>query len=259
MEGADCSDLEGHAIVAEMDELQRDFDSATEFMKTVAGNLEKNKLLYFYARFKQATVGECNISRPGMFDFQGKQKWDAWNALKAMSREQAMQEYLFGMDEVDPEWMTKVRGQRSSAGGLGVGVSTLAGNAEEELSDQQKSIFDWCKEGNIDQVRQLLSHEGTNINQMDEEGLTLLHWACDRGHLEVVTLLLERKVNVNAVDSDKQTPLHYACTCEHLPIIEAMVKNGGDVNAKDIDGNTPADNTYRKDIHQILETTTGIR
>eukprot|EP00057_Strongylocentrotus_purpuratus_P031217 XP_783927.4 PREDICTED: acyl-CoA-binding domain-containing protein 6 [Strongylocentrotus purpuratus] len=210
------------------------------------------KLLFLSLQCLQATVGKCNICRPGMFNFQGKQKWDAWNALKDMSGEQAMMEYIEAMDEVDPDWSLKVKGQKSSSRGFGLGVSTMLVEEEEELSDQEKSIFDWCKEGDVDQVRLLLSNEGTNIEQVDEDGLTLLHWACDRGHLEVVTLLLEREVNVNALDQDAQTPLHYACTCEHLPIIEALVKHGGNVNAKDADGNLPADNTYRKDIHQLL-------
>ncbi|XP_041482165.1 acyl-CoA-binding domain-containing protein 6-like [Lytechinus variegatus] len=254
----DDSDNESEMMDAmleqELTALQKDFDRASTFMTSVAANLGSEKLLYFYARFKQATVGKCNICRPGMFNFQGKQKWDAWNALKDMSKEQAMMEYIEAMDEVDPDWNSKVKGHKSVSKGLGVGVSTMLAEEEAELSDQEKSIFDWCKEGAEEQVRLLLSREDSSINQVDEDGLTLLHWACDRGHLEVVTLLLERKVNVNAPDPDGQTPLHYACTCEHLPIIEALVKHGGSVNTKDADGNVPADNTYRKDIHQLLAT-----
>ena len=43
-----------------------------------------------------------------------------------------------------------------------------------------------------------------------------------------------------------------ACTCEHISIIEALVRNGADVKAVDADGNTPANNTYSKDIHELL-------
>ena len=44
----------------------------------------------------------------------------------------------------------------------------------------------------------------------DEEGLTPLHWACDRGHAEIVRTLLEvRPGAVNAQDFTGQTPLHY--------------------------------------------------
>lgn len=30
----------------------------------------------------QANVGDCNTDKPGMLDFTGKAKWEAWNALK---------------------------------------------------------------------------------------------------------------------------------------------------------------------------------
>lgn len=36
--------------------------------------------------FPQATEGKCNKPKPGMMDFVGKAKWDAWNGLGAMSQ-----------------------------------------------------------------------------------------------------------------------------------------------------------------------------
>jgi diazepam-binding inhibitor (GABA receptor modulator, acyl-CoA-binding protein) len=54
-----------------------------------------------YSLYKQATVGDVNIDRPsGMFDFEGKAKWDAWSALKGMSKEEAMQKYI---DEIESQ------------------------------------------------------------------------------------------------------------------------------------------------------------
>jgi len=35
-----------------------------------------------YALFKQASVGDVNTDRPGMLDFKGKAKWDAWSGKK---------------------------------------------------------------------------------------------------------------------------------------------------------------------------------
>ena len=47
-----------------------------------------------YGLFKQATVGDVNIARPGMFDPKGKAKWDAWEANKGMSQEDAKAAYV---------------------------------------------------------------------------------------------------------------------------------------------------------------------
>ncbi|KAH8917331.1 ACBP-domain-containing protein [Atractiella rhizophila] len=50
--------------------------------------------LRFYGFYKQATEGDVNTSRPGVLDFVGKAKWDAWNSHKGMSKEEAKAEYV---------------------------------------------------------------------------------------------------------------------------------------------------------------------
>ena len=42
----------------------------------------------------QVTVGDCNTESPGMFDFKGKYKWQAWNGKKGMSKEEAEEKYI---------------------------------------------------------------------------------------------------------------------------------------------------------------------
>ncbi|CAJ1071672.1 acyl-CoA-binding domain-containing protein 5A-like isoform X4 [Xyrichtys novacula] len=52
-------------------------------------------MLMFYSYYKQATVGPCNIPRPmGFWDTRGKAKWDAWNSLGNMTKEEAMKNYI---------------------------------------------------------------------------------------------------------------------------------------------------------------------
>lgn len=49
--------------------------------------------LKLYALYKQATVGKCSTSKPGVFDLVGRAKWDAWNTLGDMPKEKAQEEY----------------------------------------------------------------------------------------------------------------------------------------------------------------------
>jgi diazepam-binding inhibitor (GABA receptor modulating acyl-CoA-binding protein) len=42
----------------------------------------------------QASVGDVNTDRPGMFDMKGKAKHDAWSGRKGTSKEDAMTEYI---------------------------------------------------------------------------------------------------------------------------------------------------------------------
>ncbi|KAK0136166.1 Acyl-CoA-binding domain-containing protein 5A [Merluccius polli] len=51
-------------------------------------------MLKFYSFYKQATLGPCSIPRPGFWDAVGKAKWDAWNSLGDMPKEEAMAAYV---------------------------------------------------------------------------------------------------------------------------------------------------------------------
>ena len=50
-------------------------------------------LLELYGLYKQATEGDASGSRPGIFDVRGRAKFDAWNARRGLSRDEAMQSY----------------------------------------------------------------------------------------------------------------------------------------------------------------------
>nr|XP_012642256.1 acyl-CoA-binding domain-containing protein 4 isoform X2 [Microcebus murinus] len=79
----------------------------TQFQAAVSviQNLPKNgtyrpsyeEMLRFYSYYKQATMGPCLVPRPGFWDPIGRYKWDAWNSLGKMSREEAMSAYITEM------------------------------------------------------------------------------------------------------------------------------------------------------------------
>ncbi|XP_011717524.1 acyl-CoA-binding domain-containing protein 4 isoform X3 [Macaca nemestrina] len=80
---------------------QKQFQAAV----SVIQNLPKNgsyrpsyeEMLRFYSYYKQATMGPCLVPRPGFWDPIGRYKWDAWNSLGKMSREEAMSAYITEM------------------------------------------------------------------------------------------------------------------------------------------------------------------
>lgn len=51
-------------------------------------------LLKMYSHYKQATVGDCNVNRPGVFDLVGQAKHDAWKSIEGLGRMEAMQVYV---------------------------------------------------------------------------------------------------------------------------------------------------------------------
>uniref|UniRef100_A0A3P8UDQ7 Acyl-CoA-binding protein n=1 Tax=Amphiprion percula TaxID=161767 RepID=A0A3P8UDQ7_AMPPE len=66
-----------------MADLQAKFDAAASEVKQLKAKPTDDEMLQVYSLFKQATVGDVNTARPGMLDFTGKAKWDAWEKQKA--------------------------------------------------------------------------------------------------------------------------------------------------------------------------------
>jgi acyl-CoA-binding protein len=238
--------------MAEDQNLSEIFTSASNFVEATVGSYSSSDLLYLYARFKQANDGPCNCPKPGFFDFQGKQKWDEWNKLGNLSKKDAMLEYVNKVMQLDPEWEEKVeRGEVKAKTGMGVAVSTLHNpDGDTPLADELKSVFDWCQEGNTHIVRQRLA--GIDINQLDDNGLALLHWACDRGHEPMVHVLLDCGADINVRDADGQTPLHYATSCERVQIVRLLLSRGADKTLTDTDGSRPLDLATDTDIAALL-------
>ena len=77
-----------------MADLRMKFEEATRESQTLSERPDNNTMLRLYALYKQSTVGDVNTSRPGQFDFVGRAKWDAWDKLKGVSNQEAMQMYI---------------------------------------------------------------------------------------------------------------------------------------------------------------------
>ncbi|KAJ2971721.1 hypothetical protein NQ176_g7552 [Zarea fungicola] len=89
-----------------------DFKKAAEDVKTLSNKPDNATLLKvrtaggfhpaykcaysskLYALFKQATVGDNETEAPGMMDFTGKAKWNAWNDVKGLSQDDATHQYI---------------------------------------------------------------------------------------------------------------------------------------------------------------------
>ncbi|XP_076236750.1 acyl-CoA binding protein 1 isoform X2 [Calliopsis andreniformis] len=80
--------------------LDERFNKAAEEVKELSSQPSDADLLQLYSLFKQATVGDCNTSRPGMLDFKGKAKWDAWNEVKGMAQDIAKEKYIQKVEEL---------------------------------------------------------------------------------------------------------------------------------------------------------------
>ena len=74
-------------------ELLAAFESATDRAKELP-HQPNDVLLDLYGLFKQATEGDVAGEKPGMFDFKGAAKYDAWEKRRGMTKDEAMQAYI---------------------------------------------------------------------------------------------------------------------------------------------------------------------
>ncbi|XP_061895530.1 acyl-CoA-binding domain-containing protein 6 [Entelurus aequoreus] len=232
-------------------ELVQEFESAADRVADLVQTASRDQLLYLYARFKQVKVGKCNTQKPGFFEFEGQRKWQAWKQLGDMEVEQAMQEYISCVNVLDSEGSQREsRGAERRTGFGGAAVSSLY--QEETIREEDKNIFDYCRENNIKHITNAITSQKVDVNTKDEEGRALLHWACDRGHKELVAVLLQHKADINNQDNEGQTALHYASACEFGDIVELLLNAGADPSIKDLEGSLPEEVTDSAAISSLL-------
>ena len=81
-------------------DLKTEFETAVGEAKNLLAQSNEN-LLKLYGLFKQATEGDITIEKPSnMFDFKGIAKYNAWEELKGISREDAMKRYIETVKEL---------------------------------------------------------------------------------------------------------------------------------------------------------------
>ncbi|XP_054711407.1 acyl-CoA-binding domain-containing protein 5-like [Uloborus diversus] len=80
------------------------FMAAVEIINSLPRNgtfqPSEDLILKLYAFQKQAIDGPCKTSKPSIWDMSARNKWNAWNALGAMSKETAMDKYIDELKKV---------------------------------------------------------------------------------------------------------------------------------------------------------------
>jgi carboxylesterase len=76
------------------------FEDAQRRVKALTSAPSNDTLLDLYALYKQGMAGDVSGSRPGMMDFKGRAKFDAWSGRRGMTREQAMEAYVALVDKL---------------------------------------------------------------------------------------------------------------------------------------------------------------
>lgn len=96
-----------------------------------------------------------------------------------------------------------------------------------------------------------------DVNAVDREKRTALHWACTTNALPCVNALIAAKADVNARDWAGLSPIHCACPLDAVDSVRALLNAGAHAEATDRDKRTPlhwaADRAAEECMKQLLE------
>ena len=93
-------------------------------------------------------------------------------------------------------------------------------------------IFDEIENNNIEEVKNILEEHGYLLNDANNFGETLIHFASKEGQKEIIELLISKGEDVNAVNYWGETPLYFAAESGNAEIAELLILNGANINAK---------------------------
>ena len=77
-----------------MADLKAQFEDAVANSKSLTERPDNATLLKIYGLYKQATTGDNGEKKPGFSDMVARAKWEAWDSVKGLTSDDAMQQYV---------------------------------------------------------------------------------------------------------------------------------------------------------------------
>lgn len=102
-----------------------------------------------------------------------------------------------------------------------------------------QSLIETVKTGNLRSVKKILTKKSTNINEVDQDGLTSLMIATIANDSAMVVTLLEAGADPNVQSKSGMTALHAAAFNNRDQIMQYIIAAGADPNKVDSKGRTP--------------------
>lgn len=135
-----------------------------------------------------------------------------------------------------------------------------------EIDFNSCSALHWCARRGHAFLTEILIKRGANFDIQDSLGMTPLHYTSATGDfINCTCVLVESGADLNVVDLEGKTPLHSAVLNESFGVVRYLCEHGSDVNAKFLFENdwvTPYDCAmlkYNVDIATLLERYGGVR
>ncbi|XP_071104774.1 putative ankyrin repeat protein RF_0381 [Haliotis cracherodii] len=101
-------------------------------------------------------------------------------------------------------------------------------------------LIDACRNGDLKQVKCILSQDTANINTRGENGVTPAMIAAEKGEKDILELLVKKGSDLSLLDEDDNNILHLACKGGHVDIVKYIhSRNIVDIDRGGENGYTP--------------------
>lgn len=130
-------------------------------------------------------------------------------------------------------------GSNNPSGPTGVTLFSPSCAADNDKdASRTRNLHEAVSLGRRDSVDRWIS-EGADVDEINDEGLSPVHIASQRGDTVLARELLSYGADIDIRDRVGKVPLHYAATYNQDALVRDLLSRGADVHAIDNAGKTP--------------------
>jgi ankyrin repeat protein len=110
----------------------------------------------------------------------------------------------------------------------------------------------WAASSGQKEFIEFLINAGASLDNIDNEGSTLMHAACIMPDLKTIEYLFEKGFEINARDKNNFTPVFWAACNSDLKVVEFIVNKGAELNILSKENKTPLDYAIEESTKEII-------
>ena len=110
---------------------------------------------------------------------------------------------------------------------------------DRSKANLEEHVFSLVRWHHVDKLVRIIDFGEVEIDVVNQpHGNSLLHVACQNGHLDIVRMLCRKGISVNIQNLRGNTALHFSRYYDYSEIFRALRENGADDTLRNNDGET---------------------